>query len=67
MARPKTLWNFQVKVAIYRGGVTGSPVTEVFGLGDTIAGAIRDALTAGPAQRIRDKDYLRVVEVKWLR
>lgn len=54
------IFRHEVTVEVLRGGVTGEPVERMGGIGDTVAQAVRDALTAPCASKIRKGDYLLV-------
>jgi hypothetical protein len=57
---------YEVDVSVKRGGVTGEPLATVKGLGHTIADAVKDAMTAKPAKKIRGGDFLIVkVAGRW--
>jgi hypothetical protein len=47
-----------IKVEVKRGGASGKPIIVLGGYGDTVAAAVKDALTANGATMIRKGDVL---------
>lgn len=62
MSRLVNGWD--VDVVVKRGGVTGEPVLTLTGIGKRVCDAVADAMTANPAKKIRNGDYL-IVKVNW--
>lgn len=58
------VYKYEVMVELFKGGVTGKPADRMTGIGDTVYDAVRDALTAPPAAKLRDGDFLRVKVVR---